>query len=70
MATSKKKAEKKAIAPKWYVEELHSGTKTFYAAAQMVGDQQILKGGYWTTRAEAEKVAERLNMEEMEEKLP
>lgn len=69
MATSKKKATKKST-PKWYVEELHSGAKTFYAAAQMVGDQQILKGGYWTTKAEAEKVAERLNMEEMEEKLP
>lgn len=61
---SKKKAESKKAISKWYVEELQSGAKTFYSAAQKDGDQVILKGGYWDTRKEAEHLVAKLNEEE------
>ena len=59
MAT-KKKTEPKVEAPKWYVEELLTGQKTFYVAAKKLGDSIVTRGGYWDTREEAEEVVELL----------
>ena len=59
MAT-KKKTEAKVEEPKWYVEELLTGQKTFYVAAKKLGDSIVTRGGYWDTREEAEEVVELL----------
>jgi hypothetical protein len=54
----------------WFVEEISIAEKTLYTAARSIGDKTIFQGGYWETRAEAEKVVERLEMESFKEKLP
>ena len=60
MAT-KKKSEPKQAEPVWYVEELETGSKKFFAAAKKVNGGIVTKGGYWDTREEAEETAARLN---------
>lgn len=60
---SKKKTEAKIVEPKWYVEELMTGSKKFYVAAKKLGDGIVTRGGYWETREEAEDTARMLNEE-------
>ena len=61
MAT--KKTDTKKTEPKWYVEELRTGAKTFFTAARKVNGSIVTRGGYWETREEAEDTAALLNKE-------
>lgn len=45
----------------WKVEEVRVGFKTFFRAVRMYGNNLIYKGGLWSTKEEAEVVAQNLN---------
>lgn len=55
---------------KWYVEPIRTvGEREFYTAAKRLGEDIVTRGDYWETEAEAQKLADKLNEGESDERL-